>query len=970
VQLGSFVAGTHETGCWHPRNFDRAVVVIIDALRYDFTVPYNGSSPAAFHNALPYLYDTAVQSPESAFLLPFIADPPTTTLQRLKGLTTGTLPTFIDAGSNFAGTAIEEDNLLIQLRDAGKRIVHLGDDTWTALFPRYFEPNISRAYDSFNVWDLHTVDDGVTEHILPLLNDDRRGEWDVMFAHYLGVDHAGHRYGPNHPAMTAKLQQMDHVLREITAALDDNTLLVVMGDHGMDSKGDHGGESDDEVGAALWMYSKKGIFGRTDPAHRTPPLTAKVRPVSQIDLVPTLALLLGLPIPFNNLGKPIDEAFIGKQGTSWDNLAAVSRISAAALQRYQTAYYGARGLEESHTDGSPRALWDAAAQYWPGRTSRPEEWRQSYQLYSTYQRKTLEICRGLWARFDVPSMVRGICVLAAGLVALLVYARNVLDDDEDAVIDPELEVAERKLELEAASKPHVDKPSGEYAGEDYGFSQLAALGTSIGSINGGFIAAALSFVSADSSLLDDSLVGATIGGFAGVVIAIFASEKRITNPLPTNIWTWLAAIFTISQPIGFASNSYTIWEDSILLFFLSTFGLLTVCASLSQASVTSRALGIYHSIFFVLLGWVASFSRLCREEQMPYCRSTYYASATSSTSAPWQLLIPFAIAALLPSIIKSYYVATRSYEGFAPIWINVAFRSGLLAAAIFWLLDAVDDGEWFPSIPKGTLKSARVVIAQTVFALSLAAGTTAFGWATPCVSISTTTPASKSGRAATVTILGYANAHGTHYLLLFLTLLLSALLVQKPMGLGALSLMTLQILSLLEVLDAGSPELKSSPLGPIILAMLGSYHFFKTGHQAALSSIQWESAFIPLHSIRYPWSPLLVVLNTFGSHILAAIAVPLLVLWKTENPKARPQDLVAKIARAWAWFLVYFAVEALATTMWAGWLRRHLMLYRIFSPRFMVGAAVLLVVEVVGIVVVFMGSRTTALSVGSVFGWA
>jgi phosphatidylinositol glycan class O len=180
----------------------------------------------------------------------------------------------------------------------------------------------------------------------------------------------------------------------------------------------------------------------------------------------------------------------------------------------------------------------------------------------------------------------------------------------------------------------------------------------------------------------------------------------------------------------------------------------------------------------------------------------------------------------------------------------------------------------------------------------------------------------------------------------------------------------LQILSLLEVLDAGSPELKSSPLGPIILAMLGSYHFFKTGHQAALSSIQWESAFIPLHSIRYPWSPLLVVLNTFGSHILAAIAVPLLVLWKTENPKARPQDLVAKIARAWAWFLVYFAVEALATTMWAGWLRRHLMLYRIFSPRFMVGAAVLLVVEVVGIVVVFMGSRTTALSVGSVFGWA
>jgi len=92
----------------------QAVVIIIDALRYDFTVPFHptaeGAKPEIFHNNLPILHETAIQSPQNAFLLPFIADPPTTTLQRLKGLTTGTLPTFIDAGSNFAGTAIDEDN--------------------------------------------------------------------------------------------------------------------------------------------------------------------------------------------------------------------------------------------------------------------------------------------------------------------------------------------------------------------------------------------------------------------------------------------------------------------------------------------------------------------------------------------------------------------------------------------------------------------------------------------------------------------------------------------------------------------------------------------------------------------------------------------------------------------------------------------------------------------------------------------
>ena len=60
--------------------------------------------------------------------------------------------------------------------------------------------------------------------------------------------------------MTAKLQQMDEFIRRLTATIDEDTLLVVMGDHGMDSKGDHGGESDDEVEAALWMYSKNGFI--------------------------------------------------------------------------------------------------------------------------------------------------------------------------------------------------------------------------------------------------------------------------------------------------------------------------------------------------------------------------------------------------------------------------------------------------------------------------------------------------------------------------------------------------------------------------------------------------------------------------------------------------------------------------------------------------------------------------------------
>src|SRR5271156_6209915 len=74
---------TAEGGCWHPKTFDRAVVILIDALRYDFTVPFQPdeehSQPSPYHNAIEILYKTAVEHPENAFLLPFIADPPTST---------------------------------------------------------------------------------------------------------------------------------------------------------------------------------------------------------------------------------------------------------------------------------------------------------------------------------------------------------------------------------------------------------------------------------------------------------------------------------------------------------------------------------------------------------------------------------------------------------------------------------------------------------------------------------------------------------------------------------------------------------------------------------------------------------------------------------------------------------------------------------------------------------------------------
>jgi len=453
----------------------------------------------------------------------------------------------------------------------------------------------------------------------------------------------------------------------------------------------------------------------------------------------------------------------------------------------------------------------------------------------------------------------------------------------------------------------------------------------------------------------------------GTGLAFWQSRAKTFFNNTMTLWGWMAIVFTVSQSIGFASNSYTIWEDEILLFFLNSFAVVATAASLRQANTTDRILGMYHSLLFLVLTRVASLSRLCREEQMPYCKSTYYASATSSTSATWQLLISYIVAILLPEVIKSYYQRTKSYEGSARFWIGFAFRIGLLGTAAYWTLDAADDGNWL-SITSATLLNIRINLAQIILAVAFGAGTTTFIWAAPCirVEISQVDESLKIAEAKpkSMTILGYANVHGSRYFLLFSGWLLGIILVQKPMGGGVLGLLALQILSLLEIVDTN--DLSQSAIGPVVLALLGSFHFFKTGHQATLASIQWNAAFIALKTIRYPWSPILVILNTFGAQILTAIAVPLVVLWK--QPPKKP-GLLGDIARAMMRHICYYAVINLATTMWAGWLRRHLMLYRIFSPRFMTGAAVLLVVDLVGALIAVGGYRWNVIAINEVFGW-
>ena len=342
-----------ERSCWQcgrPR-YDRLAFIVIDAWRHDFARwSGNGSDNAAplatpyYLNRMPRLARLLHREPHTARLYKAVADAPTVTQQRLKGITTGSLPTFVDVGSSFSSSVITEDNIIAQIivhrgrggllsrakRRAGKgdaaaarggdesvaltadasrsssgvhnhstfsdgddrtldapafRSVFAGDDTWASLFPLAF--NTVYAFPSFNVADLHGVDNGVKAHLSDLLripssrqpSDHLRvpteiksveppnsHTWGLLVAHFLGVDHVGHRLGPSHPTMAAKLDEMDVLLvdtlipgiRAQDAASGQSTLLLVMGDHGMTPGGNHGGATDDETSAALLVVGSDG----------------------------------------------------------------------------------------------------------------------------------------------------------------------------------------------------------------------------------------------------------------------------------------------------------------------------------------------------------------------------------------------------------------------------------------------------------------------------------------------------------------------------------------------------------------------------------------------------------------------------------------------------------------------------------------------------------------------------------------
>ncbi|KAI9006224.1 hypothetical protein BC832DRAFT_523193, partial [Gaertneriomyces semiglobifer] len=969
-----------DKGCWHPAPFKRAVLVVLDALRFDFTV-YNetlaktarssgdNSSIPYYLNKLPVFNDLRHTEPDNCLHFRVRADPPTTTLQRLKALTTGTLPTFVDAGSNFFGQIVGEDNLIEQCLRQKKRVVFMGDDTWETMYPNLMTE--SYPYPSLEVWDLHTVDNGILNHLVPTLR--RPEEWDLLIAHFLGVDHAGHRYGPSHPAMAEKLMQMDGILRDIFAGVDDETAVFVIGDHGMDQKGDHGGDSENEVNAGLFIYTKKGFGDQTffgdlsvldfeDTSKWTP--VQGYRTISQIDFVPTMAMMLGIPIPHGNLGTVIPECFMrGEAGsdqqptlTPEKNLLDVTRLNARQIRDYLSSYTQHR-MGAGFDIEELLEMYDAAEMGYsqldgPGNV---DEVKDVFLKYVRFTRGALTAARRIWSRFDVGLIMMGSVVLVLSWGCVVAYS------------------------IASVSPPVWVPLMGGFLG--------------LGMSAGGLVTRMFDVYSEEQEMdtqrqVKEHLFGFTVGSMAVYLLStgfytilnrtrgLHRTSRLVNIPLVAVIPVLLVVLHTVLP----ASDSFTIYEDNITAYLLQTLGcvslILAFTVARDDANKTREKL-VKYALLFILLTRMTSYSTICREEQHPYCIPTFNDSPTSSVAPLWGIVCFFALIPVVVAMMNGLLKSSDNDQGTARVLGRVILPGAFVVVGVYWLMDTLENRRMVEKVwgfgGGVAIESVKYWWARVGFLT--AAATSLFVWSgdPTCLGVDVVEhPSVKGGR--TVCLLGVPNAIGGAYFLVWGVAVVGMTMVQKPVGGVMVLCAAVQGMIVLEMLHlwrdrtthaATTEEDVQSTLHQdekyntaitlyalVALYLLSHHHFFTTGHQTTLSTIQWDIGYIGIRQLNYTLSPLLITLNTFSSHLLFTALLPLIYLWKRPLINTTHSSYVSGLTSVVVMYLAMYVGTTVVATVSVGGFRRHLMVWRVFAPKYLFAVAEFAVVGAVVVVAV------------------
>ena len=290
---------------WFEEKSHKVVLIVIDALRFDLLIN-QGEDPDIpegweQHQLFNFM-DALKKNPDNSVIFKAYVDAPTLTTARVPSMMSGNFPLKASNFHHFGGLPVTEDNLLYQAKKAGRKIYYGGDPLWPTFYPNEFIDSLAiRGYDIKSA----DVDDEAFDFLWNIFDNK---EFDFLIGHLLGIDHIAHSAGFNNPLNLIAKNKVEKFLMELMEKIDDDTTLIVMGDHGATLAGEHGKDSYGETHVPIVGYNKKGF--QANRQHNLKEILKNVesgRTIKQVDIVPTLASIMGVPIPFSNFGSIIND---------------------------------------------------------------------------------------------------------------------------------------------------------------------------------------------------------------------------------------------------------------------------------------------------------------------------------------------------------------------------------------------------------------------------------------------------------------------------------------------------------------------------------------------------------------------------------------------------------------------------------------------------------------------------------------
>ncbi len=193
-----------------------------------------------------------------------------------------------------------------------------------------------------------------------VLQEHREG---LILIYFGGTDELAHQFGGISTPYRDEVRRVDDYIARLAERLDwERDVLIVTSDHGHVNAGGHGGWEPEVLHVPLVMVGK-GIRQGTYPERL------------QADIAPTIAALLGLPIPVHAQGRPLMEALDAPAETK----GRIGLNAALQLVGFYDAYAQVLGVKpfagevfKAHRERIARGEEGALARFWDELTARAQ----------------------------------------------------------------------------------------------------------------------------------------------------------------------------------------------------------------------------------------------------------------------------------------------------------------------------------------------------------------------------------------------------------------------------------------------------------------------------------------------------------------------------------------------------------------------------------------------------------------------